>query len=82
MRHFNAEFSNFPIPLHSDNRLNLVGIEASGSDLQECLENCMIYVEDWHGNFVDMDFDSLSEVDRKFVEAHLQAEFMLDGLYG
>lgn len=65
-------------PLDGNEHLNLTHVEASGSDLEEMLDNCMISLEDWNGNdpFLDWDLgdlpDNLIEMITQDIGAHMQ----------
>lgn len=49
-------------PLDGNEHLNLTLVESQGRDLDEMLDNVMIYLEDWHGNQgPDWDFGSLPQ---------------------
>ncbi len=45
---FYKEYKNFT--LKEDHRLELTLVESEGSTLEELLENCLLYLTDWHGN--------------------------------
>jgi len=58
---FSKSFSAWA--MKHDERLNIVGIESRGSDLESLLANAEVHVEDWHGNAVDFKFDDLHSKD-------------------
>lgn len=45
---FHKEYSNWTIK--GDERYNIVEISGHGDTLDELLDNCQVFVEDWHGN--------------------------------
>ena len=66
---FTKSYNNFT--LHQDDRINITEVYAKGDTFSEMLANCEVYAEDWHGNPVSIDFESLRDSDAAVIRADM-----------
>lgn len=68
---YNFEHSYKCFTMEQDERLNITQVCAKGTTMGEMLSNIEVYAEDWHGNPVDMPFESLSVKDSVIIRADI-----------
>lgn len=70
---FSKEYNNFTT--ERDERISITNVYASGADMGEMVSNIELHAEDWHGNPVELPFESLHQLDDSTIRADI-AEFL------
>lgn len=70
---FSKQYKNFTT--ERDDRISITSVYATGADMGEMVSNIELYAEDWHGNPVELPFESLHQRDDVLIRADI-AEFL------
>lgn len=71
MYNFEKYYENFVT--ERDDRISITSIRAKGANMGQMVSNIEVYAKDWHGNSVDMPFESLHRHDEAVIRADIAA---------